>query len=122
MLLGFLLLLLGYWLGDAVSTALQLPVPGAVLGMALVAIVLRFVHRTPTGLERAADGLLQQLPLLFVPAGVGVVQFLAPLRAAWLPVVLTLVGGTLLTVAVTALSLRACLAWQQRHRAEQPRP
>jgi holin-like protein len=120
MLLGFLLLLLGYGVGDAVSTALHLPVPGAVLGMALVALVLRFVRREPAGLERAADGLLQQLPLLFVPAGVGVVQFVAPLRAAWLPVVLTLFGGTLLTVAVTALSLRATLALQRRGRAELP--
>jgi putative effector of murein hydrolase LrgA (UPF0299 family) len=118
MLVGLLILLLGYWLGDALSAALQLPVPGAVLGMAMMAVVLHFVRRTPVGLERAADGLLQHLPLLFVPAGVGVVQFVAPLRAAWLPVVLTLFGGTLLTVAVTALSLRACLALQRRGRTE----
>jgi holin-like protein len=120
MLLGFLVLLLGCWLGDVLSSTLHLPVPGAVLGMALVALVLRLLRRTPAGLERAADGLLQHLPLLFVPAGVGVVQFAAPLRAAWLPVVLTLFGGTLLTVAVTALSLRACLALQRRERTEQP--
>jgi len=120
MLLGLLILLLGCWLGDALSAALSLPVPGAVLGMALVAVVLHFAHRTPVGLERAADGLLQHLPLLFVPAGVGVVQFVAPLRAAWLPVALTLIGGTLLTVAVTALSLRACLSLQGRGRSEQP--
>jgi holin-like protein len=122
MLVGFLVLLLGFWIGEAGSSVLSLPVPGAVLGMASLVLVLGLRRRTPVGLERAADGLLSHLPLLFVPAGVGVVKFIGPLRADWLPVLLTLFGGTLLTVAVTALSLRAFLALQGRGRTGEGAP
>lgn len=118
---GFLLLLLGYWAGERLTAALSLPVPGAVVGMALLAVVLGLRRRPAPGLEGAADGLLALLPLLFVPAGVGIVQFTSSLQRAWLPVLLTLFGVTLLTVATTALTLRACLALQSRRsRGEAP--
>ena len=53
-------------------------------------------------LEQAADGLLGWLPLLFVPAGVGIVANLALLRSAWLPISVALLGSTFLTLITTA--------------------
>lgn len=102
--------------GELLSTALGLPLPGAVLGMALLALGLGWWRRRGAypSVERAADGLLEHLPLLFVPAGVGVMQFWPTLRTSWLPVVVTLVVGTALAMTVTAFTLKACLALQAR--------
>ncbi len=81
----------------------HIPIPGPVLGMVMLAgwYVLR--RREPeAALQEAADGLLGWLGLLFVPAGVGIVANLALLRAAWLPISVSLIGSTLLTLLVTA--------------------
>ena len=112
--LGLLVLLLGLLAGELASQLLRLPLPGGVVGMALLAGLLGATRRRWAALEDASAALLRHMPLLFVPAGVGVVQFASGLRAAWLPVLCTLLLGTLLSMAVTALTLRACLALQAR--------
>jgi holin-like protein len=96
---GLLDILLCWAAGEVVSAALDLPVPGPVLGLVLLLVLLR-VQPEPRS-EPVADGLLRLLPLLFVPAGVGVVQYLPLLRDALLPAVLGLVVPLLLGVGVT---------------------
>jgi putative effector of murein hydrolase LrgA (UPF0299 family) len=61
----------------------------------------------PGALGNTADGLLQHLSLLFVPAGVGVVQHLELLSGAGLRLVAVVVLTTLITLAVTALVFAA---------------
>jgi holin-like protein len=114
MLVGWIALLLALLVGELLSSKLGLPLPGAVLGMALLALWLGVRRRPHPRVERAAEGLLEHLPLLFVPAGVGAMQLGPTLRSAWLPILVTLVVGTMLTLLATALTLRACLALQGR--------
>lgn len=100
--------------GQLASETLGLPVPGAVLAMALLAVLLAARRREAVRVERAANGLLEHLPLLFVPAGVGAMQFGPALRSAWLPLLVTILAGTAMTIVVTALTLRVCLALKGR--------
>ena len=83
MLASLSLILLCQLIGEAVVRGLGLPLPGPVLGLLLLLILLlardRFapLARGPLrndGVETASKGLLARLSLLFVPAGVGVVQ------------------------------------------------
>ena len=106
-------LLLCQFLGEIVSRVLHIPIPGPVLGMLLLAGWYGFRRREPgKAMRRASDGLLRWLGLLFVPAGVGIVANLPVLRAAWLPVTVSLVGSTLLTLLTTALLMQ----WLTRSR------
>jgi holin-like protein len=57
-------------------------------------------------LGKAARGLLAALPLLFVPAGVGVVQYLGLLRDQGLALVVSTVATLLATVGVFLLIKR----------------
>lgn len=93
-----MLWLLGFWfLGEVVVRTLGLPVPGAVVGMLALFVALQVRRpRSDGGLLTAADGLLAHLQLLFVPAGVGIVAFLAVVRDEALPIV----GALLVSWAV----------------------
>jgi len=51
-----------------------------------------------------------------VPAGVGVMAHLNRLASEWLPITVSLVLSTLLTIAVTALVMRALLARRGQER------
>ena len=96
------LLLVLQLLGESVVVGTGLPVPGPVVGMALLFALLALLGRVPEELEATAQGLLRHLSLLFVPAGVGVVLHLVLMRDEWLPIGAALLLGTLATVAATA--------------------
>ncbi|MFQ3662570.1 MAG: CidA/LrgA family protein [Chloroflexaceae bacterium] len=102
-------------IGEILARALHLPVPGPVMGMVLLVALLLRRRTPPAWLEPTAQGLLRHLGLLFVPAGVGIIAHTELLARAWLPLLLTLLLGTTLTLVVTALSLRLLLALTARH-------
>ena len=112
-LAGVTWLLVFQFAGEAVVRLAGVPLPGPVVGMALLFAALVVRGRVPEALGTAADGLAKHLSLLFVPAGVGVMAHLGRLTDEWLPVSVSLVLSTLATIAVTAVVMRALLARRQ---------
>ena len=106
MSLGFVtVLLVCQLIGEVISKGLALPLPGPVVGMAILFVVLVMKGNLPDGLKDTANGLLKHLSLLFVPAGVGVMMHLHLLRDEWQAISAALLVSTILTIAVTALAM-----------------
>ena len=110
MLRAFAILLVCQLAGEGITRALVLPLPGPVLGLVILVVLLFAVERrhlvdsaTVDGksLGKLANGLLAVLGILFVPAGVGVIQNLALLREYGAALAAALVVSTLLTLSVT---------------------
>jgi len=101
MLRGFAILLLMQLLGELLSRFLHIPVPGNVLGMALLLITLLAGIIKVTWIQDAADLLLSHMALFFVPAGVGVMVYFDLLAAQWLPISVATVLSTFIVMAVT---------------------
>ncbi|MFK7161480.1 CidA/LrgA family protein [Marinospirillum sp. MEB164] len=106
MLLGFAWLLFFQLVGELLVRLVGLPVPGPVLGMALMLAVLLLKRQVPSDVRAASEGLLRYLPLLFVPAGVGLINFGRLLQQDWWVIAVTLVVSTALTLVVTLLVLQ----------------
>ncbi|PZW41045.1 holin-like protein [Humitalea rosea] len=110
MIAGLTTLLACQLAGELLARAFGLPVPGPVVGMVLLFAALMLRRRpVPAGLNTTADGLLANLGLLFVPAGVGVVLYLPLLAREGPAIALAVVGGTLLTIAATGRLAQALL-------------
>lgn len=112
MLLSLGLILLCQLVGEAIARGTNVPVPGPVIGLVLCVLLLlardRIGLRAPVEMrdgtfEETGRGILSHLSLLFIPAGVGVVQRLDILAGNALVIVLALVTSTVLSLAVTAL-------------------
>jgi len=104
MTLGFITVLLAYQLvGEVISKGLSLPLPGPVIGMALLFVTLLVRGNLPAGLRDTGNGLLKHLALFFVPAGVGVVVHFHLLKSEGVAISVALVISTLVTIAVTAV-------------------
>lgn len=101
MLESLAVLLLCQLLGEFIVVAANWPVPGPVVGMGLLFVGLMIRGSAPQSLVDTSQGLLGQLSLLFVPAGVGVMTHLTLLGKQWLPLTSSLLVSTLLTIAVT---------------------
>jgi holin-like protein len=93
-------------LGEAMVALLRVPVPGPVAGMALLFAGLCMHGRIPDELARVTDGLLGNLSLMFVPAGVGVMLHAPLLQQDWLAISVALVLSTLVTIGVTAMVMQ----------------
>lgn len=106
MLEALAVLLLCQLIGELLVLFMQWPVPGPVVGMALLFLGLIIRGDMPENLAQTANGLLGQLSLLFVPAGVGVMTHLTLLGNQWLPISAALIVSTLLTIAVTGLLMQ----------------
>lgn len=113
-LTGFTWLLLFQCAGEALAWLSGWPIPGPVLGMALLLVVLVVRGRTPDSMSAAADGLAKHLSLLFVPAGTGVMLHVAQIEAEWLPITVALGVSTVLAIAVTAVTFQWLVRRQER--------
>jgi holin-like protein len=89
--------------GELVAVATGWPVPGPVIGMALLFVGLVLRGNLPAGLGGVADGLLGSLSLLFVPAGVGVMQHAGLIGSELLPLSVALAVSTVVAVGVTGV-------------------
>ncbi|MES2844392.1 MAG: CidA/LrgA family protein [Pseudomonadota bacterium] len=94
-------------MGEAAARSLNLPFPGPVLGMILLVIALSLSPRLTATVRPLAIGILGHMSLLFVPAGVGVIGHLGALGGNGLPILLALVGSTVLAIAVGAVTFAA---------------
>lgn len=95
--------------GEVLVRLVRLPVPGPVLGMVFLFLYLLIRRHVPEAVERVSNRLLDHLSLLFVPAGVGVIQYAAQIEDAWMAILASIVGGTVVAIAVTAWILQRLL-------------
>jgi holin-like protein len=92
--------------GELILAVTGLPVPGPVIGMILLLIALLAKLPVPASIHATSRKLLAYLGLLFVPAGAGIVTRLPMIGAHWLPIVIAIVGSTIITLVITAVVMR----------------
>jgi holin-like protein len=110
MIASLSLILLCQLAGEIIVRGLRLPMPGPVIGLLLLLLILlardrfAFLARGPLqgdGVEGASRGLLAHLSLLFIPAGVGVVQKLDLLAEHGIAIIGILAVSVVVTLLVT---------------------
>lgn len=121
-LAGVTWLLVFQCLGEVLVRMLALPLPGPVVGMAMLCAGLVARRRIPDSLTAAADGLARHLSLLFVPAGVGVMLYVRQLASEWVPIVVALVVSTVLAIAVAAIVFERLARRASAHHDEEKAP
>jgi putative effector of murein hydrolase LrgA (UPF0299 family) len=116
MIASLSLILLCQLVGEVIVRGFALPMPGPVVGLALLFPMLlardRFalLARGPLqggGVEAASRGLLANLSLLFVPAGVGVVQKLDLLAEHGIAIIAVLAISVVVTLLATVATFVA---------------
>lgn len=107
MLLGITILLVFQLIGEVAGYFLGGIIPGPVIGMALIAITLTLTrglnalepaHRQTVETSRS---ILANLGILFVPAGVGIIQHLDLIRDRGFALLAIVLLTTVLTLTVT---------------------
>ncbi|HZD53210.1 MAG TPA: CidA/LrgA family protein [Woeseiaceae bacterium] len=122
-MLGTFVLLIAFQIaGEFIRLATGAPVPGPIFGMGLLLCWLRFRGGPcPETLSDSAQAFLGYLPLLFVPAAVGVVTHLDLLHRQWPAMLGAVLGSAVLTITITA-RIATAVAKMKARRGALPRP
>jgi holin-like protein len=102
LILSFSILFTFYAAGEAIVWLFDLAFPGAIIGMLLLAISLLRGWVNIRYVESAANLLLSQLGLLFVPPAVGILLYFDLLANDWLPLAAGTVGSLAAVLCTTA--------------------
>ncbi len=106
MVLTIALLLFFQVAGLALVALTGLPVPGAVIGMLFFLFALMTVSGLLDKTLPVVNVLLAHFALLFVPSGVGIIQYGARIQAEWLPILASIIGSSVLAMIVTIVVIR----------------
>lgn len=131
LVLGFAILLLFIWFGDVINTLTNnvLLIPSTVLGIILLFSFLLLNYKLlnkksqqqisiedsiPNCLKIYEQGLISNLPLLFIPSGVGIITMLSTIAEQWLFLCIIIIGSTLVGIIVAALVTQKIIQWQEK--------
>ena len=112
LLAGMSILLLCQLIGETLESLFHLPIPGSVIGMVILLAGLMIYGKVPEGLRITSNGLMRYLSLLFIPAGVGVMDQWSLIRSNLLSITVTLVISAIALQAAIAIFMRFMLKRQ----------
>lgn len=110
------LILLCQLAGELAARAAGLPLPGPVLGAVLLFIYISVRGGPGDSLRQLSDGLLRHLSLLFIPAGVGLIEHLDRIAQEWVAIGTAVILSTLLTLVASGWTFTLVLRWQEGRR------
>lgn len=102
MLKGIITLLLFQFIGECISKLFSLFIPGAVIGMILLLIFLIIRKSSFKSLDLVINAHLRYLPLLFIPAAMGIITQIDKIVEELFAITITLFVGTLISLAISA--------------------
>ncbi|MGJ8685875.1 MAG: CidA/LrgA family protein [Spongiibacteraceae bacterium] len=107
MLAGFFTLLFCQLCGELIVHALDLPLPGPVIGMFLLFAFLCIRGNVPKGVSEGSERLILLLPLLLMGPAAGVFFLGADFADQWTAFLAAVSLGTVLTLLFAGLLIRS---------------
>lgn len=104
-----------YFLGCQIAAWWDLPIPGGVIGMALLLLAFALGWVKPAALQLGAGVLMAEMLLFFIPALMSLLDYGVLVRDEGWRILLVIGVSTLLVMVVTAFTVEAVCRWRLRH-------
>lgn len=115
-LLAELMVLLALFLiGGQLAAWLGWPIPGGVMGLALLLALFATGLLKPAMLQLGAGWLMAEMLLFFIPALMSLLDYGSLLRSEGWRILLVIALSTLLVMVVTAVTVELVCRWRLRH-------
>ncbi len=96
-----LLIIFGFsFVGDTLSNSLHLPVPGSILGMIFLFLALQFKVLKFTDVDEVGSFLINNMTILFLPAGVGIMAKWSLISDFWWQIALIVLIALVVNVFI----------------------
>ena len=100
-LMEFAIILAVTLAAELLHAFLPLPVPASIYGMILMLLLLMSGALKLEKVKRAGSFLLEIMPVMFIPAAVGLIEIITDMKGALLPIAGVIVLTTIIVMGVT---------------------
>ena len=114
-------LLLICFIGEAVALVLPVPFPASILSMLLLFLLLLFGWCKEKQIREVSDFLLGNMAVLFIPAGVSIINYFDEIRNVWPALLAIILISTIVTFLVTAFTTQLMIRFMARRTADTKR-
>lgn len=90
-------------IGEAISALFNLPVLGSIIGLIILFLALHFKILRLRHVSMVGNFLLANMTILFLPAGVGIMDKFDAIAPYLLPIIIIILGALVLNVIIIAL-------------------
>lgn len=104
-----------FLLGGQLAVWLGWPIPGGVMGLALLLLLFASGVIKPATLQLGAGWLMAEMLLFFIPALMSLLDYGALVRNEGWRILLVIAVSTLMVMVVTAVTVELVCRWRLRH-------
>ena len=97
----FLIIMVFAFIGELLNFLIPLPIPASIYGIVLLFLALEFKILKVRDIKETRSFLIAVMPVMFLPAAIGVVESWDLIRQAWLPYIVVTLVSTIVVMAVS---------------------
>ena len=114
-----LVIILGVsFLGELLNTLLPLPVPASIYGLLIMFILLLTKVIKVEHVRETSDFFLVTMPMLFVVAGVGVIDYWGVIKPRLVPAIIIMLVVTIVIMVATGKITQALIKAKEKRRGK----
>ena len=104
------------FLGEILHAVLPLPIPASIYGLVLMLALLMTGALKLDAVEDAGKFMIEIMPVMFIPAGVGLVESWGELKAVLVPVLVITLVSTIVVMVVSGRVTQAVIRLEKKHK------
>ncbi len=112
----FVIILAVSFLGEALKIMLPLPVPASIYGLVLMFLALETGILKLEQVRETAKYLIEIMPLMFIPAGVGLLEAWGDLKPIWIQVILIMMISTIVVMGISGRVTQMVIRLEQKRK------
>ena len=113
-----LIILIFSFIGEVLHSLIPIQVPASIYGLVLLFIALLTGIIQLPQVKETAKYLIEIMPLMFIPAGVGLLESWGDLKSILIPVLILLVASTILVMGVSGKVTQGIIQRSKRKESE----
>lgn len=110
----FLIILLISFIGELLKYLLPFPIPASIYGLTILFLALQLNILKLEAIQETAKFLIEIMPLMFIPAGVGLLESWGDLQKILIPVIVIMVVSTVFVMAVSGRVTQCLIRKKQK--------
>ena len=112
----FLIILAISFIGEILKYIVPLPIPASIYGMVIMFICLQTKILKLEDVKSVGKFLIEIMPVMFIPAGVGLMESWGELKAVLVPVLVITLVSTIVVMVVSGRVTQAVIRLENKHK------
>lgn len=112
----FGIILLITFIGEVLKYIIPLPIPASIYGLIIMFACLKYNIVKLDKVKETSNLLIEIMPLMFIPAAVGILNSWGVLKSIWIPLIVITILTTILVMIVTGRTTQFLIHRERRYK------